>query len=110
MNKYLKPLRTAPDADKPALATTFATEGMALVYETFSRKIGDRKWIVGDKFSTADINCASLFINTINNEANPMYPFVKEGYEHAPANVKAWVGNVREELKDYLATRPSSAH
>ena len=55
MGKYVMPMMKAADADKAAHSMTLANEGMPALYATISRKLGDRKWIVGDKFSTCDI-------------------------------------------------------
>ena len=107
--KYLMPLMRAADADKPAIMGTLMSEGMPKLYETLSRKIGDRKWIVGDAFSSSDITGAGFFFNMVENPVNPMSAMMAEGYKAAPANLHAWIANVRAEMKEYLDTRKPSA-
>ena len=108
MGTYFMPMLKAPDAEKPALGVKFCSEAMPKIYEVLSKKIGDRKWLVGDDMSSVDINIASFFLNIALKTDNPMSALCVEGWNNAPANVKAWIENVRAEMKEYLDTRPKS--
>ena len=107
-SKYIVPIYKAAAADKPALMGTLTNEGMPKLYETLSRKIGDRKWIQGDAFSSADITGAVFFFNLVENPISPMSAMMADGHKAAPANVHAWIANVRAEMKEYLDTRKAS--
>ena len=64
-----------------------------------------QKFIVGSKMTIADIALAAVGFNLILNEANPNYaevaPLIKDREV-----LKAYANNLKEELKEYLATRP----
>ena len=65
-----------------------------------------KKFFWGDKCTITDIAFGSFFINMVRNQKSPMKDGWNATWANAPENVKAWIANVEEEFKEYLASRP----
>ena len=64
-----------------------------------------QKHLVGDKMTVADFAFAGLAFSAFENEAHPLVTDLKPIVEANPV-VSAYIAHLKEDLKEYLATRP----
>jgi len=70
-----------------------------------------KNWICGDKITTADFQTAALIFSHIYNDAiagGPVFTDKGKAIVAEHANFAAYVVRLQEELKEYLASRPSA--
>lgn len=68
---------------------------------------GSSKFLVADHLTTADFIVGGFFTNTVLNSANPNHEKWTEAYSKVPENLKTYVSNFQDEMKEYLSARPS---
>ena len=97
------------DADrKKAAKETFMTKFLPNWLNAIEKRItknSSQKYIVGDKMTIADFALGSVGFNILLNEANPTYAETWEIIKDREV-LKAYANSQREELKEYLASRP----
>ena len=61
--------------------------------DTLERELGDNEYLVGDKFSIADLTAASLFYPLA---LPPEYPYPSPSWDDLPDGARAFLGELRE--------------
>ena len=85
-----------------------ATKYLQVVLTAFEKRLQSnttQKHLVGDKLTVADIAFFALTTSTMINEANGLVAELKPLVE-ANSVISAYIENMKEEFKEYLATRP----
>ena len=73
-----------------------------------SRKLSGTKFYMGDEIKYADFILGGFFVNNVHNPSSKFADRWQKVWESAPENVKTYVANFQEEMKDYLASRPKN--
>ena len=93
--------------EMPALRAEFVNTLFPAFVTTLSKsleKIGT-KYLCGDEPCIYDYCVGGLFTNCILNPNNPLADKWPAAYAAAPQNVKTYVANFQEDMKDYLPSR-----
>ena len=93
---------------KKAAKETFMTKFLPNWLNAIEKRItknSSQKYIVGDKMTIADFALGAVGFNVLLNEANPTYAETWEIVKDREV-LKAYATHQREELKEYLTTRP----
>ncbi len=93
---------------KKAAKETFLTKFLPNWLNAIEKRItknSSQKYIVGDKMTIADFALGNVGFNILLNEANPSYGDTWEIIKDREV-LKAYANSQKEELKEYLASRP----
>ena len=93
---------------KKAAKETFLTKFLPNWLNAIEKRLtknSSQKYIVGDKMTIADFALGSVGHNILLNEANPTYAETWEIIKDREV-LKAYATHQKEELKEYLASRP----
>lgn len=69
--------------------------------------MGDDKFICGDSLTVADFVCGGFYVNLVLNEENRYKELWAEGFNSAaPDRLKQYIKDFKDEMADYLESRP----
>ena len=104
-------IMAAGKSNDPAQAIdTILTELFDAYLEKFGRNLGATKFICGDKLTIFDFTIGGFFCNVVLNlKGHHNQVWKKHLDEKAPDNVKAYLSNYQEAMKEYLEKRPEAA-
>ena len=107
---YVKVVRQHFEKDEERKKTMKedALKYLTVVLDAFEKRLTSnttQKHLVGEKLTVADIAFASIVSSILTNEAHSLVADFKPLVEAHPV-VVAYIETLKEEMKEYLATRP----
>ena len=103
---FVKPA-FAEGETKLALLFELLTKQLPNFLAKIEKRVAGKKWVCGDRITTADFCLGAILTSTVANENNPNYYAMAHIVKSYPA-VCAYIETFKHEMKDYLASRPAS--
>ena len=104
LEHFVKP-QFAQGEKKTELLFELLTVALPRFLKQVEKRVSGKKFICGDRLTIADFTLGSLLCATIGNENNANH-YAMSHVAKAYPGVCAYLENFKNEMKDYLATRP----
>ena len=109
--KIFFPTLLAPAEKKEEMMQALIKEHVPKLMDHTERKLPDTKFLLGDKMGQQDLDIAVFFTNMYQKKEDDKLKDLKETFDKILNDgqhnkLLAYVNNLREVLKDHLASRP----